>query len=178
MADIKIALKRLTKWEGGFSNDADDPGGATRWGITEATARRHGYNGKMAELPYETAVDIYRKDYWAPLALDYVNDQDIANQLFQAAVNQGAGLWQHNLQRACNAVLMEDPQLKMDGIIGTATLAAIEKIIQEKRDKAELSMHLYLFQVRRYEEVIEKNLNLKKYRNGWLNRAKDFLYRG
>jgi len=178
MADIKIALKRLAKWEGGFSNDADDPGGATKWGITEAAARRNGYKGKMAELPYDTAEHIYRKDYWDPLALDYVNDQDIANQLFQAAVNQGAGLWQHNLQRICNAVLWENPQLSLDGIIGTATLAAVEKILTDKKSKAELSMHVYLFQVRRYDEIIEKNTNLTKYRNGWLNRAKDFLYRG
>jgi Glycosyl hydrolase 108 len=33
--------------EGGYSNHPADRGGATRWGVTEAVARAHGYRGDM-----------------------------------------------------------------------------------------------------------------------------------
>jgi lysozyme family protein len=33
-----------------------DIGGPTRWGITQAVARRHGYTGEMHALPRHMAV--------------------------------------------------------------------------------------------------------------------------
>jgi lysozyme family protein len=50
--------------EGGYANNPKDPGGATRYGITERTARAHGYKGSMRELPKSTAAAIYTTSFW------------------------------------------------------------------------------------------------------------------
>ncbi|HEE0576381.1 TPA: hypothetical protein R6358_002680, partial [Klebsiella pneumoniae] len=41
--------------EGGYVDHPSDKGGSTRWGITQTTARAHGYIGDMRNLPRETA---------------------------------------------------------------------------------------------------------------------------
>ncbi len=49
--------------EGDYSNHPADRGGPTRWGVTEAVARRHGYAGDMRDFPYDEAVAIYKRKY-------------------------------------------------------------------------------------------------------------------
>ena len=49
------AFHKLLGHEGGFVDHPSDPGGATRWGVTERVARQWGYAGSMRELPVETA---------------------------------------------------------------------------------------------------------------------------
>ena len=58
------AFEKLLKHEGGYSNHPADPGGKTRYGITEAVAREVGYRGNMNELPLELAQRIYKEKYW------------------------------------------------------------------------------------------------------------------
>lgn len=50
--------------EGGYTNNPKDKGGATNWGITEATARAHGYTGEMINLTRAEAFSILEEDYW------------------------------------------------------------------------------------------------------------------
>ena len=110
------AFDILLKHEGGFSDHAADPGGKTRFGITEAVAREAGYRGDMRELPIDLAKRIYRERYWNAVRADELPEA-VRYAVFDAAVNSGprqAVLW---LQRAAGA--------KDDGIIGPRTLAAV-----------------------------------------------------
>lgn len=109
------AFDILLKHEGGYSDHKDDPGGRTRFGITEAVAREVGYRGDMRELPLDLAKRIYKDRYWdtvkaeqLPPAVRYV--------VFDAAVNSGPGQAAKWLQRALGVV--------DDGVIGPKTLAA------------------------------------------------------
>lgn len=101
--------------EGRFSDDAQDPGGATRYGIDQATARRNGYVGPMAQLPLEVAKAIYRKEYWDAHRCGEM-PPSWALAVFDCAVNQGsrAVIW---AQQAMG--------LQQDGVVGTVTLAAM-----------------------------------------------------
>jgi lysozyme family protein len=47
---IDQLIEEVIGREGGYSNHPADRGGATRWGITEAVARAHGYRGVSADL--------------------------------------------------------------------------------------------------------------------------------
>ena len=68
------AFTKLIGFEGGFSDDARDPGGKTRFGVTEAVAREVGYRGDMRELPVDLAKRIYAERYWKPLHCDELPD--------------------------------------------------------------------------------------------------------
>ncbi|QOR55298.1 MAG: hypothetical protein SHS37scaffold220_67 [Phage 67_12] len=109
------AFDALIGSEGGYSFNADDPGGETMWGITARVARRNGYVGDMRALPRDTAKSIAVREYWQPAHCDDLPPL-LRFQMLDAAYNSGppqAALW---LQRA---VGVHD-----DGVIGPATLAA------------------------------------------------------
>lgn len=111
------AFARTLGHEGGFVDHAADPGGATRYGITQATARAHGYTGSMRELPLTVARDIYRASYWQPARCGDM-PAEVGVQVFDAAVNHGVRGASRMLQRAVGVVA--------DGVIGPQTLAAVK----------------------------------------------------
>lgn len=114
------AFRRLLEHEGGYSDHAADRGGKTRFGITEAVARRHGYTGLMHELPLDVARRIYRVDYWDAIRAEAL-PAEIQFDVFDAAVNSGvrqAAIW---LQRAIGDVAV-------DGVIGPQTIAGAWRV--------------------------------------------------
>ncbi|CAJ8753606.1 secretion activator protein [Burkholderia pseudomallei] len=114
MSGFDDAFIALVGNEGGYVDNPKDPGGATRWGITERVARASGYAGPMRDLPLETAKAIAKRLYWDPLHCDEY-DPRIAFQLLDANYNGGhVVLW---MQQATN--------VKADGILGPQTIAAV-----------------------------------------------------
>lgn len=58
--DLDKALKFTLKWEGGYVNHPNDPGGETKFGIS----KRQYPHLDIGSLTLEDAIAIYRKDYW------------------------------------------------------------------------------------------------------------------
>jgi lysozyme family protein len=92
--------------EGGFSNHPADRGGPTRWGVTEAVARAHGYRGDMRDFPRDEAVGIYRRLYWQKPGFDRIATKlpRVAAELFDTGVNMGPATAVGFLVRALNAL--------------------------------------------------------------------------
>lgn len=113
--DFETALVQVLRHEGGYSNHTADPGGPTNYGITQATARDHGYMGAMASIPLHIVRDIYQRSYW-----NRGRCEDLPGLIrlihFDSCVNSGTGRAAKWLQEAVSAV--------PDGIIGPKTLAA------------------------------------------------------
>lgn len=107
------AFHKLLGHEGGFSDHKDDPGGATRWGVTEQVARASGYTGDMRQLPVQLAKDIYRQKYWDAVRADEL-PAAVRYHVFDAAVNSGVGQSIRWLQRALGVA--------DDGKLGPVTL--------------------------------------------------------
>lgn len=65
----------------------------------------------MIDLKYETAVEIYKKDYWDAQGLGKFKRQSIANVLYDGCVNQGSGATLDALKKS-----MEQMGHETDGI--------------------------------------------------------------
>ena len=112
------AFDKLLGHEGQYSNNSQDPGGETMFGITRRVAIQEGYTGDMHLLPRDTAKAIYRKRYWEPLRADRMPDS-LKFSLFDAAVNSGVSQAIKWLQRAMD--------VGDDGVLGPLTLDAAQR---------------------------------------------------
>jgi lysozyme family protein len=125
----------LISHEGGFVHRpfSDDPGGATKYGITEKVARANGYNGQMQDLTLDFAKSVYRKQYWDACQCDSMPDS-IRYPLFDAAVNSGAGQAIKWLQASVG--------VKADGVIGPMTRQSVNmaapQVVRQKMIGARL----------------------------------------
>ena len=116
--DFDQAFDQLLEHEGGYSDHAADPGGKTRYGITESVAREHGYRGDMRKLPLEAARLIYRAAYWDAVRADELPPA-VRYAVFDGAVNSGVRQSVRWLQRAVDAT--------DDGVLGPQTLRAVQR---------------------------------------------------
>jgi lysozyme family protein len=114
--EFDAAFGRLLGYEGGYVDDPADPGGATRYGVTQAVARAHGYTGAMQDYPLEDAKAVYRESYWDACHCDDL-PPEVRYGVFDAAVNSGTHAAVAWLQRAAG--------VSADGVLGPVTLAAV-----------------------------------------------------
>jgi lysozyme family protein len=165
----------IDKWEGRqLTNNKNDLGGATIFGITEKLARECGFTRDMATMTYDEAVAIYSIKFWGPMSLDLVDDQKIAAQIMQAAINQGQPRWAKYVQEICNGFMAQDAKLKVDGYVGEQTICAIN-LSAAMHGLPVLSKAIHDRQQERYDKIVEKNSGQKGNREGWRRRAADFL---
>ena len=99
--DFDTALAHILESEGGYVNHPSDPGGATNMGITQRTARAHGYKGSMRRLPREVAARIYREAYWDQCRCNEL-PPELRLPVFDAAVKSGCTRSIRWLQEAVN----------------------------------------------------------------------------
>jgi lysozyme family protein len=104
--DVEALIEGVIGREGAYSNHPADTGGATRWGVTVAVARAHGYTGDMRSFPRDEAVSVYRRLYWLKPGFHRVAEilPRIAAELFDTGVNMGPATATGFLRRALNAL--------------------------------------------------------------------------
>ena len=151
------AFEKLLKHEGGFSDHSADPGGKTRYGITEAVARDVGYRGDMRELPLDLAQRIYKDRYWDAVQAEAL-PVDVRYIVFDGAVNSGITQSAKWLQRACG--------VKDDGIVGPATIRAANSLASDGLKRRILGQRL------RFMATLP---NWPAFGRGWANRIADLL---
>lgn len=159
MTPFEQAFDYLMVNEGGYVNDPDDSGGATRYGITDATAKRHRLD--VHTLTVDQAKYIYRLEYWAH---DWIRSVPLAIKVFDAGVNMGVGTGFGILQRACNVM---GAGLAVDGKPGPLTKHAVNS-----RDPDELMQHFVTEMADHYIEIVKRIPKNKKFLKGWLKRAR------
>lgn len=161
--------------EGGYVNNPADKGGPTRWGITEATARAHGYSGDMRVLPRETALAILTADYWTGPRFDQVAAVSpvIAAEICDTGVNMGPSVPAKWLQRwltAMNSGGTLYPDLTPDGQIGPRTIVALTAFLKVRGKEGEsvLLKALNCSQGARYLELAEQRSANETFLYGWV----------
>lgn len=125
---FRACLPRILKHEGGYVDDPQDPGGATKLGVTIATARAFKLDldddgdvdkADVKALTADDVAPVYHRGYWlassadiCPTGLDYI--------VFDCAVNQGVGRATKWLQTVAGVTA--------DGMIGPKSIAAISRL--------------------------------------------------
>jgi lysozyme family protein len=165
-------ISALIAVEGGYWVDPAASGGPTRYGITQRTAKRHGYTGDMRHLPRDVAVKIYASEYWDSVRGDdlLIVSEALAAEVVDTGVNCGPGVASEFLQRQLNvlnkrATLYDD--LVVDRNIGSRTIAAITAYAQT-RDVAVLVRGLNCLQGAFYTELCERREADENNFYGWL----------
>lgn len=129
------AMAQVYDDEGGYSNDAGDPGGPTNYGITIHDARAYWKPGASAAdvrgMPKSVAADIYRRHYADPISYDNL-PPGVDYAVLDYGINSGIGRAVRVLQRLVG--------VSQDGVIGPATLKAVKaadpiKLINEIYDE-------------------------------------------
>ncbi len=169
--DFKYCVNHVFDFEGGYSNDRDDLGGETNWGITIATAKRAGYTKPMNIMTRDEAEAIYKKLYWDILRLDDVIDRDVCLEMFDSGVNMGPGWPVKFVQRALNALNNTGKRWKdivVDGRIGPATVTTLNSALTHKDMKECILKAMNGLQTARYIEITEAREKNEKYLKGWL----------
>lgn len=95
MADFNLAIRKTLVNEGGFSNIPEDHGGPTKYGITQADMP----GVDIESLTEQHAIQYYTEHYWKQ-NYSAINDQNIANKLFDMGVLFGVGEAAYLMQRA------------------------------------------------------------------------------
>lgn len=175
MSKIDDIIEGVIGREGHYSNNPNDRGGETMWGITIAVARANGYAGPMHTMPRETAKLIYEKKYvlqpgfGAVLAVS----EKIAEELVDTGVNMGPSIAAIFLQRLLNALNNEGRlynDIIVDGDVGQATINALRAFLRARPDGGEdvFVKGLNALQGARYIDLAEKRQKNEAFVYGWL----------
>lgn len=156
---FKKAFNYLLKNEGGYVNNSTDPGGETKYGISQ----RSYPNLNIRQLSLKDAQKIYFCDYWLKGKFEQIPDENVASQLFDLSVNLGIRATTIVLQRALRSVGINVVE---DGLLGSQTLSGV--IFSKPSNllaaiKSEAAGY--------YRLIAAKNPQQQKFLNGWLNRA-------
>jgi lysozyme family protein len=169
-----LAFQCTVGAEGGYSNNAADPGGETMWGITARVARAHGYAGSMHDMPIATAKAIYQASYWDLIHLGDVDkiSPAIAAEMFDTGVNCGVAVPVKFLQRALNAFNRQGkdyPDMPADGLFGARSADALRRYLQVRGALGEkvMLMALNAQQGIRYFEIAEGRPTSEDFEFGW-----------
>ena len=154
----------VLKWEGGYVNDPNDPGGETKYGIS----KRAYPTLDIKNLTIEQAKNIYFKDYWIRNRCDKIAELSpkLAFVLFYASVNLGHKRAAKLLQKAINR--QKKSILVVDGIVGSKTLETLSSCDVEMCFETYCMLHISY-----YIKLVQKHKSLKRYLFGWLNRTID-----
>lgn len=147
--------------EGGgkVTNDPNDKGGRTQWGIAERSNPEAWRDGKVTE---QEAREIYERKYVIAPGFNKIKDDHLREQLIDFGVNSGPGMAIMKLQNVL--------QVFPDGIIGPETLRAIDMV-----DPVKLNNKLMCERIKMIGRIVSKNHSQAVFISGWLNRAVEFL---
>ena len=170
----------LMEREGGYVNDPTDRGGETNLGVTERTARSHGYTGEMIDLPDSTAARIAYEGYWSTMRLDDIAPvyYVVADRLHDMAYHMGPRAAGRMLQDCLNILNLYGrryPDVAVDGVVGKQTLAAFNGYASHRGEAGEAVLETCL-KVKTgayYVAVVKNNDGYEKYAYGWLRRLGD-----
>ena len=123
-------INEILKAEGGYVDDPDDKGGATNYGVTQATfsafVGRDVSKDEIKDMSEGDAIDCNENMFWNKNKLDNFLET-LRHIYFDMNVNMGSRNAGKIIQRSINTK-NNDNALDVDGIVGSGTLSHIDAI--------------------------------------------------
>lgn len=171
MADVARLVPHILKFEGGWSNDPDDIGGATNKGVTFNTYKHYCRMsskpipsiGDLRRLTNEEFEDILKTMYWNACKADFIESQSVANAIVDWAWHSGTVTAVKEIQKVLGVTT--------DGIIGNVTLAAINS-----RSPLPLFGAIQQARIAYLERICNARPANQKFMKGWLRRVHDLYF--
>ncbi len=173
MADFTLVLPRVLDFEGLYSDDKADKGGETvlgcsrnnfpdlpLWAIVDDFKRDEGFpkNMKGNTEILELVGNWYKLEFWDKIKGDLINNQDVAYNIFDFAVNGGVRRGARTAQQVVNAT--------EDGVIGEQSIRLINSFKSvEFIEQYKLRRRAF------YRQLANNNSSQMVFLKGWLNRV-------
>jgi lysozyme family protein len=184
MKSVEEIAAEIVGREGGYVNDPDDPGGATKYGVTIGTLRRLGIDltgdgrvtaADVRRLTREKALDIYIEHYFRRPGLGSLPEA-LQASVFDMYVNAGSNAVRV-LQRLLNDM---GEQLTVDGALGPQTLTAAHRVAeaapQHIADAYGIARRNYYYGLGDARPASRKYARRRNGgKGGWIIRAEDFI---
>lgn len=182
MSDFKIAYQRTAVVEGGYANNTLDRGGETwkgisrnnevnwiGWDIIDHYKKLPNFPANLrASNELEKAVQsVYKINYWDALNLDLIEDQKMANEIYDTGVNMGTGRAAIFFQTVLN--VSSRIQLMLDGKIGPKTIALFNSL--SAADKYMVWKLFNCLQGEKYISICEANPSQEIFLRSWASRV-------
>ena len=173
MASFDLFLPMLLRFEGGYVDDPDDPGGETNKGITMRTFQHCAHpllgveptSENLKALTDGQAGIIYRALYWDKMNGDAFALQELANIVCDFYVNAGTTATAL-LQRIMNGM---GAHVVVDGVLGPGSLQALAAL-----PAGDVYGRYKQERIAYYERLAAARPALAKFLNGWLQRVNAF----
>lgn len=155
-----------------FTDDPDDRGGATKFGITQETLA-HWRKAEVSQedvedLTADEAMQIYRQLYITDPRFDLINDDGIASLMVDWGVMSGPAIAIAELQQLLNAY---GSNLTVDGRLGSATANAVNAFSAGFRTLRNLLVEAKVMY--HVDDVVNHPAQIKFLR-GWISRTFSF----
>lgn len=160
-ANMGDLIDEIIKREGGSvaTNDPNDKGGRTQYGISE---RSNPEAWKDGRVDYNEARAIYEAKYLVGPGFDKIKDSKLRSIMVDFGVTSGPQLAILRLQ--------ETLKVKVDGVLGPKTLAALE--LEEPR---RLANKIALERIKMASRIVKKDPSQLKWLGGWIERFSEFI---
>ena len=163
-------VARTLKWEGGFVDNPNDPGGRTNKGITQKEYDKFRSERGFSPADVKDIVDIevqdiYYLDYFLPAHADLFSDIKVQWKVFDIAVNMGIG----RALRFVQKIIGVSP----DGQFGPKSQAALLTYQINSDWGPSMLGALVNLQTEKYQALVANNPKLAVFLKGWLRRATD-----
>lgn len=193
MANFFESFKKVLSAEGLYSDNVNDIGGITYCGISrvffpdwngwdyiDAVKNINGapdFSLMPAEKKVALEIEVqnfYRNEFWKRIQGDRIPYQDVADELFDSAVNTGVGTAVEFLQDALNVLNRNGKSyadIDVDGRMGGNTLNALKYYENRAGERKALIKVMNLLQGNRYIEIARKTESQQVFLRGWLSRV-------
>jgi lysozyme family protein len=161
-AAFDASLPFVLRWEGGFVDHPDDPGGATNRGITQGVydawrVRRGLAPRSVRQIEDDEVEGIYETGYWIPPSCDLLPRQlDLLH--FDTAVNMGVQRAVRFLQGAVGCPVDGDFGPLTKGAVAGCDVTATKAGYCEQREAY-------------YRRLVAVKPRFSEFLQGWLNRV-------